>query len=243
MRECLESVAWADEILMADSGSTDGTIAIGRDQGARVIEREYVNSADFKNWAIPQAIHEWVLVIDSDERCTPELRDEILKVLQRPAHDGYRIRRRSFFLGREIKHAGWDTDDPLRLFRRDISRYEPRHVHADVIVETGKVGRLRAKFLHYTYDSVTQYLRKMNRYATWSALDLKARGKRPSVVNLVLRPWIRFIKMYFIRAGFMDGRAGLVLCLLSSCTVFTKYAKLWGMTSGGATETDPETQS
>ena len=137
---------------------------IGKAHGARIIEREYVYPADFKNWAIPQASHEWVFVIDADERCTPELRDEVLRELERPRHDGYWIRRRSFFMGKEMRHGGWETDDVLRLFKRDVGRYELRRVHEEVALETGNAGRLKARFIHYPYRSLTQYFQKMNRY-------------------------------------------------------------------------------
>jgi glycosyltransferase involved in cell wall biosynthesis len=239
MRACLESVRWADEILMADSGSTDRTMDIGHEYGARLIEREYVNSANFKNWAIPQATHDWVLVIDSDERCMPELRDEILKELENPRCDGYRIRRRNFFLGKEIKHCGWETDELLRLFKRDYSRYEELHVHADVIVKTGSVGRLKGRFLHYTYRSFTQYLNKMNRYSTWSARELERKGRKASFWNLSTRPFFRFFKMYIIRQGFLDGKAGFLLCMLASYSVFAKYMKLWSMTEAPNLKDDP----
>lgn len=228
--DCLESVKWADELLMADSGSTDRTMEIGREHGARIIEREYINSANMKNWAIPQATHEWVMIIDSDERCTTALRDEILKELENPKHDGYRIWRRNYFLGKEIKHGGWDRDNVLRLFKRSISRYQEKHVHAEVIVDSGNVSRFHGKLLHYTYDSFTQYFRKMNRYSTWSARDLDRRGKRATLFRILFRPAFRFFKLYLLRMGFLDGKAGLLMCTLASYSVFAKYCKLWSMT-------------
>jgi glycosyltransferase involved in cell wall biosynthesis len=243
IRPCLESVrAVADEILVADSGSTDGTLEIVREVGGcRVVEREYIDSGNFKNWAIPQAAHPWVLIVDADERVTPELASEIRATLAAADCDGYRILRRNHFFGHEIKHCGWNTDDVLRLFRRDLGRYTDYGDHADVEVPSGKVGRLKAKFLHYTYWSMEQYLRKLDRYTTQWAEQRFARGCRVSYLELLLRSPLRFFHSYVIRLGFLDGAPGLVLCLLSSFYSFTKVAKLWALQAGLA-QPDPERQ-
>jgi len=133
LRDCLDSVRFADEILVVDSYSSDATVAIARELGARVLQHEYVYSAKQKNWSIPQATHEWVLLVDSDERVTPELRDEILALLASgPRHDGYWILRANHFLGRRIRRCGWGTDKVIRLFRRDVARYQDREVHAEI---------------------------------------------------------------------------------------------------------------
>jgi glycosyltransferase involved in cell wall biosynthesis len=231
IRPCLESVRdIADELLVVDSGSTDRTPAIARQYADRLLEHEYVNSAAQKNWAIPQAAHEWVMVIDTDERATRELQQEIRRLLDgEPEQDGYYIHRQNHFFGYPIRHCGWERDDCLRLFKRDQSRYEEKHVHADVIVRSGRVGRLAGKLLHYTYSSFDQYLEKFGRYTTWSALDLQAAGKRATAWNLAGRPVFRFVKMYLLRQGFRDGMPGLILCLLAAFSVFMKYAKLWGL--------------
>lgn len=239
---CIDSVAWCDEILVADSGSTDQSKAIARAKGARLIEREYIHSANFKNWAIPQCTHEWVLIIDSDERATPELRAEIEAVLAQapaghaPPADMYAIGRINYFMGQRIDHCGWETDTVNRLFKRDRCEYPNLAVHADLqfkpnLAPSGRAGKLKAKFLHYTYHSFDQYLtRKFVPYTTRSAEDLIGKGRRrASWLNLFFRPPIRFFKMYFLRLGFLDGKAGLILCTLASFWVFMKYAKLWGM--------------
>lgn len=224
---CLDSVAWADELFVVDSFSADRTREIATGRGARVVQHEYVNSATQKNWAIPQATHPWVLIVDADERVTPQLRDEIEAILEsdEAVCDGYRIGRLNHFLGYRIRYCGWQNDTCLRLFRRDKGRYQDRQVHADVIVE-GRVGRLRNQLLHYTFDSFEQYMRKFDRYTTLAAGD---RAKRTPTVrwhHLTLRPMARFFKQYIIKRGFLDGMAGLVLCLLASYSVFMKYAKL-----------------
>lgn len=227
IEECLAGVRWADEIMVVDSGSADKTLEIARRFTDRILEHEYVNSAAQKNWAIPQASHKWVLVVDCDERVTPELRDEILEVLKQDGagFDGFRIHRTNHFFGKRIKRCGWERDDVLRLFRRDKSRYLDREVHADVIVD-GKTGRLKGKFLHYTYRSFDQYFKKFERYTTWASGDLYNRGSKAGVINLFFRPIWRFFRMYVVRLGFLDGIEGLILCTLAAFSVFTKYAKL-----------------
>jgi glycosyltransferase involved in cell wall biosynthesis len=243
IRPCVESARGiADEILIADSGSSDGTLEIVREMGGcRIIEREYIDSGNFKNWAIPQAAHPWVLIVDADERITPELAAEIKRTLATPGHDGYRILRRNHFFGHEIKHCGWDTDDVLRLFRRDLGRYTDYGDHADVELSTQSVGRLKAKFMHYTYWSMEQYLRKLDRYTTQWAEQRFALGRRASFLEISLRAPLRFFHSYFIRLGFLDGTPGLVLCLLTSFYSFTKAAKLWALHSGRE-QPDPEAE-
>ncbi len=226
--DCLKGVRWADEILVVDSFSSDRTPEIARETGARVVQHEYVNSATQKNWAIPQATHPWVLIVDADERVTPDLRDEILKILESPDADGYDVGRMNYFMGKKIRFSGWQNDKCLRLFRREKGRYQDRHVHADVIVE-GKVGRLKNKLIHNTFENWDQYMRKFNRYTTWAAED---RAKKTSKVrwhHLTIRPTGRFLKQYFLKLGFLDGKAGFTISALSAYSVFLKYAKLWEM--------------
>lgn len=225
---CLETVRWADEIFVVDSGSDDDTVEIAKRYTDRVVFHEYVNSATQKNWAIPQATHEWVLVVDSDERLAPALQQEIQALMQgEPSQDGYRIRRRNWFFGCPVRHCGWERDSVLRLFRRDVSRYEDKHVHADVVVEGGRVGWLEGELEHHSYRSFDQYLEKFGRYTTWGALDVRDRGGQASVWNLTMRPLWRFFKMYILRRGFLDGKAGLILCSLAAFNVWMRYAKLW----------------
>lgn len=236
IRACLESVTWADEIFVVDSGSTDRTLEIAREFTDRIVVHEYINSATQKNWAIPQAAHPWVLVVDSDERVTGQLRESILKALADPqGNDGFRIQRRTIFFGRAINHCGWEREYLTRLFRRDKGRYEDRAVHADVIVD-GKVGALQGILHHDTYRSMDAYLEKYGRYTTWSSMDLEKKGAHASWTNLALRPLARFVKMFILRRGFMEGRHGFVLCSLAAMSVFMKYAKLWERTEAVKTK-------
>ncbi len=238
LRACLESVKWADELFVVDSFSTDRTLEIAAEFGARTIQHEYVNSATQKNWAIPQAKNEWILVIDSDERATPALIEEVKALMAAgPDADAYRIPRRSFFFGREIRHCGWESDKVTRLFRRD-ARYLDREVHADIDVSGMKLGEVSGIFEHHTVRSFDQYFEKFGRYTTWAANDLRKRGRRAGLLSLTARPAARFFKMYILRLGFLDGLHGLVLCWLATMSVFMKYARLWSMQLGGAPSPD-----
>jgi glycosyltransferase involved in cell wall biosynthesis len=227
LRDCLESLRWADEIFVVDSYSRDKTLDIAREYSARIVQHAYVNSAAQKNWAIPQATHPWVLLVDADERVTPELQEEIRGLLEDgPRHDGYWIRRTNHFLGHRMKHCGWETDKVIRLFRRDVARYQEREVHAEIDLP-GPLPVLRQPLLHYSFRSFAQYWRKMQIYSDWGASQLFREGKRAGWASIAFRPLIRFLKMYLLRLGFLDGIHGLVLCMLAAFTVFLKYAKLW----------------
>jgi len=223
----IDSAAWADEILVVDSFSTDGTAEIARRRGARVLVHEYRNSAAQKNWALPQTAHRWAMVLDADERFTPELAAEVRDTLAaEPAAAGYVVRRVNHFLSRRIRHCGWDRDRVLRLFDRDRARYQELEVHAEVEVQ-GEVRELRHPLLHFTYRSVDQYWPKFRRYTDWGASQAYSDGRRATVYHLVGHPFGRFVKMYGVRLGFLDGVCGLAVSLLSFYSVFNKYAKLW----------------
>jgi len=224
---CLESVQWADEVTVVDSFSTDSTVQICKNYGVKVIEHEYVNSAAQKNWILPQVSNRWVLIVDADERVTKPLRDEIAALLETgPACEGYWIRRRNCFMGREIRHCGWERDKVLRFFDRTRGRYEEKHVHAEVMLD-GKVGFLRECLLHDSYRDFSAYLTKLDRYSDWGARQTLEKGSNLAVAKLLLRPPARFLKMYVLRLGFLDGIQGFILCSLASLSVFMKYAKLW----------------
>ncbi|MCI0566950.1 MAG: glycosyltransferase family 2 protein [Acidobacteria bacterium] len=238
IRDCLESLRWADEVFVVDSFSHDKTVEIAREYGSRVVQHAYVNSAAQKNWAIPQSGHLWVLLVDADERVTPELRDEIREILEQgPCHPGYWIRRANHFLGRRMKHCGWETDKVIRLFRRDMARYEEREVHAEIEFP-GPLPVLQYPLLHYSFRSFSQYWRKMQLYSDWGASQLFKEGRRAGWVSIGLRPLQRFLKMYLFRLGFLDGIHGLALSMLGAFAVFLKYAKLWelGLNHGKAPE-------
>lgn len=245
IRACIESVQGiADELLIADSGSTDGTLDIVREiGGCRIIEREYINSANFKNWAIPQCKHEWVLVVDADERVTPELADEIRQLLSSPPadKDGYWIDRANHYLGYRIKHCGWDSDAVIRLFRRDKGLYEKRWVHAEVDLPSERLGKLKHSFLHYTTWDSDLYLYKLNRYAGWGALNMRDKDRKPSVLAMITRAPLRFLQLYFLRLGFLDGVPGFQICMHTAYYAFLKQAKLWEL-HNAIEQPDPEAE-
>ena len=232
---CAESARpVADELLVADSGSSDGTLEIARALGCRVIEREYRTYGDFKRWAIPHANHEWVLVLDADERVTPELVSEIRKVFStQPQVDGFWLRRLNHFFSRPILHGDWGHDYMLRLFRRDKVHCDPRTDHADVRVTTGRVGRLHAPFIHYPIVSYPQYLSKLYRYASVQAELWHAEGRRASYWQLLMRGPLRFLRTYLLRLGFLDGTAGLQCSILIGYGAFLKQARLWELEQEG----------
>jgi glycosyltransferase involved in cell wall biosynthesis len=229
----------AADVLVADSGSTDGSLEIARALGCRVIEREYRTSGDFKNWAIPQAANPWVLILDADERITPELAAEIARVLADPKHDGYRIPRLNHFLGHPIRHGPWQNDDCLRLFRRDLGRYVGPTDHAEVEMSRNCVGRLRERLIHYTCTSYEQYLPKLQRYAAVQAQVWYEKGRRTSLLQMHVRGPLRFLQCYVLRRGFLDGLAGLQVCALVAYLSYLKHAWLWELQHGRAAHRTP----
>jgi glycosyltransferase involved in cell wall biosynthesis len=232
VRPCLESLRWVDDLLVVDDHSGDATPDICRDEfGARVLTHKRENAAAQKNWAIPQARHEWVLVVDADEKVTPDLAAEVERVIasDRP-FDCYRVQRWNIYFGKTIRHCGWNKDRPIRLFRRGF-RYEDKSVHADVIVDNpARLGFIQQAMLHTPYRSFEHYLETFNKYSTWGAEDLMRRGVKPSRWRTVARPAFRFLRQYVLQAGFLDGSHGLHLCMWSAASVYAKYAKLWEMT-------------
>jgi len=233
IRPCLESAVWADEVIVCDSFSTDRTCEVAAEFTPNVVQHEYVHSAAQKNWIIPQAAGEWVMILDADERVTPELREAVMRVIKNGNHDGYRIARRTYFLGKLIRHCGWNRDYPLRLFRRDKGRYQDREVHSAVMVD-GTVGRINECLMHYTDPDLRNYFEKFDRYSSLSAADLFRRGVRARWWHLILKPPGRFVKMYLLNLGVLDGFHGLLLCGLTAMALFARYAKLWEMNRRGS---------
>lgn len=225
--DAIKSVLFCDEVLVVDSFSTDATLEIAESLGARIIQREYENSASQKNWAIPQAAHPWIVLLDADERIDQELQREILATVADVQNKkvAFWMKRRNFFLNKEIKYSGWQGDKVIRLFMRDKCRYESKSVHAEVIAD-GEVGFLKQKLIHNTYKDVFHYLEKWNRYTTWSANDRAKRGIQPTMYHFLVKPSFRFVQDYIFKRGFLDGTVGFILCALSSMSVFMRYLKV-----------------
>ena len=222
---CLKSAAFADEIIVVDSGSTDGTTEIAHRHGAKVIHQEWLGFGRQKRFAVNQARHPWVLSLDADERVSDELRENILKEMKAPQFLAYQMPRRNRFMGRWLKHGEGYPDWSLRLFHRDHAAWSDDPVHEKVATKT-PVGRLQGDLLHESENGIADYLAKQNRYTTLQAQTLHARGERGGVWRMLLSPPLRFIKFYFLRLGFLDGVPGLMHILIGCRNSFIKYAKL-----------------
>ncbi len=230
IRECIESfLSVADEILIADSGSTDDTLAIARKYDkVRIIEREYIFSGDFKNWAIPQAANDWVLIIDADERVTPELADEINQILAgQPEQDGYWIGRNNHYFGYRMYHGDANTDKVLRLFKKQLGRYIGPSDHGEVTISTGKVGALKSNFDHFCFWDYDTYFRKFHRYTKFQAQQWHDEGKDTSYFKLLIRPMFRFFREYILQGSILDGKIGLQTAWMAAMYSFMKQARLW----------------
>lgn len=228
----LESVReWADEVLVVDSFSTDDTVKIAESLGARVLQHEYLNYASQNNWGLQHCRHDWVLVVDADERVTPALAEEIRTLLSQaavPPCTAYSITRDNTVLGSRIRFCGWQHDRVNRFFDRRHTRFRDLEVHAGTET-SGKIGALQGRLEHYPYPHLDDYFDKFRRYTTWSANDAWSHGRRARWWHLFLRPVIEFFRKYFLYQGFRDGVPGLVLCLLSAFYQYTRFAKLWAM--------------
>jgi (heptosyl)LPS beta-1,4-glucosyltransferase len=226
---CIASVEWASEVIVVENDSRDDTIARAKAAGATVISPPFTTIGAARNQAIVRAKTPWVFVLDADERCTPELAREIPDRIGAMDYAAYRIPRRNFFLGREIRHGGWGggKDKPIRLFRREL-RYNANQVHEHVDVPAeAKVGDATNSLLHYTYTSLDQYFEKFDRYSRWWAEQNYAKGRRGTAAAVFFKPPARFVGMYLLKGGFRDGARGLVLASLAAASVMAKYARLW----------------
>ena len=235
LRSCVESfIDIADEILIADSGSTDRTIEIARQYAnVRIIQREYRTSGDFKNWAIPQCRHEWVLIVDADERITGELAAEIVLELSRgPEMDGYWINRDNHFMGHQLKYGDARSDGVLRLFHRDRGHYVGPSDHGEVQISTGRVGKLRHSMLHYSMWDYDQLFEKLNRYTSLQAKQWSEQGRDTSYFKLLVRPAFRFFREYVLQGAILDGKAGVQTAWLAAFYSFSKQARLWSLNHG-----------
>jgi glycosyltransferase involved in cell wall biosynthesis len=235
LEESLASLAFCDEIVVLDSGSTDETLEIARAHGARVAHRDWSGFRDQKNAATALCARDWVLSIDADEVVTPELAREIADLFADgsggnpgPAAVGYSIPRRTRYLGRDIRHAGWYPDRAVRLYDRRSAEWVGGQVHERVVVD-GPVERLSGDLLHHPYATLAHHLDKLNRYSTLAAHTLHSRGRRAGWSDIAFRPPLAFIKKMLPQRGILDGVPGLVVALSTATSVFLKYAKLWDL--------------
>jgi glycosyltransferase involved in cell wall biosynthesis len=226
IRDCMESVKWADEIIVVDSGSTDRTVEISREYTDKVYNNPWPGHKEQKNFAVSKSSNLWIFSIDADERVTPELSDFILKELENPHYDGYRFPRKNHFLGKWLRHGGWYPDHVLRLFRKDKGAFGGINPHDKVFVE-GKVSTIPVPLFHYTYSSLSQYVAKQNSYSTAAAEAMAQKGKEIHPLFIPLKTFWKFIETYMVKMGFLDGFHGFVAAIGASFSAFWKYAKLW----------------
>lgn len=223
----LKQVAWADEVLVVDSFSTDATVDLVRQSSAKLLQRRYTGPANQKNWAIRQAKHSWVLILDADERLSPALVEEVKQVVLKPNtnYAGYWMYRQNYFMGKKIKYSGLQRDKVIRLIQRDLCAYNSKQVHEE-IESTGQIGFLKHQLEHYTYKNLAHFLAKNERYALWSAQDHLPKVRRVTWWHLSIKPLGRFFSQYILKRGFLDGQAGFIFCVIMAWGVFLRYARI-----------------
>ncbi|MCZ8256397.1 MAG: glycosyltransferase family 2 protein [Polaromonas sp.] len=224
---CLRSVSFADQVVVLDSGSTDETVNIARSLGAEVsVSPDWPGFGIQKNRALALATSDWVLSIDADERVTPELQVEILACIKAPGSGVYSFPRLSSYCGQYMRHSGWYPDRVTRLFRRTAARFSDDLVH-EKVVSQGPVGQLHSHLLHESFRNFEAVLDKANRYSTAGAQSLLSKGRTGSVGKAIGHGLWAFIRTYFLRLGFLDGRMGLVLAISNAEGTYYRYLKLW----------------
>ncbi len=223
---CLRSLRWVDELIVVDSYSTDRTPEVARSEADAFYQHPYTFPGNQKNWAIERTSHPWIVAIDSDEMVPEELRDEIIRTLACPRSDCYRVYRKNFLFGREMKHAGWKTDTVAILFRKDRYRFLADAPHSD-IVPAGEPVLLKSRLIHYPHRSIDEFVKKSSSYAAGTALKYFREGRRGTAFKILLHPGFNFLKNYLLRRGFLDGAPGLISAILSTGYVAEKYARLW----------------
>lgn len=227
IKECIESILWADEIVVVDSYSTDRTVEIIKQfPSVKFYQRPYYGAASQKNWTMDKTTNPWIFIIDADERVTEVLKDEILKTIENPSFNSYYIRRVAYFMDKPLKFSGWQHDKVIRLVKRGSGRYPNKRVHADMKVE-GEIGYLKNPLIHYMIESFEQYLPRIVTYGFWGAAQGWRINKKSGFFEVFLRPLWRFIRMYIIQLGILDGLRGLVFCLLQAFGTYLKWAILW----------------
>lgn len=229
--DCLASVAFADEVVVIDSGSTDDTAEVAARYGARVIINAWLGFGRQKQFAVEQAAHDWVLCLDTDERVSPELAASVMRTLNAPVAPVYRMARRNRFLGRWLRHGEGYPDWSVRLFDRRRARWSDDPVHEKVL--GAPVGTLEGDLLHESAQDLSSYLEKQNRYTTLAAAELHRQGHRAGMAEIALAPLVRFFKFYLLRLGFLDGLPGLVHISIGCMNSFMKYAKLVDLRKAG----------
>ncbi len=227
IKRCLNSLLWVDEIIILDTGSTDNTIQICQQFNCKIYYSKFLGFGETKKKAVSYATNNWILSIDADEEVSKELQKKIQTILSNDSkYYGYKIKRKTFYLGKIINHCGWSNDYPLRLFNKKKGNFNQDIVHEKIIIN-GPVSQIEEALYHYSYPTLSNHIKKIELYSTLGAQKLIEKNKSPNILDLIFRPIIKFIKMYIIKLGFLDGKEGLILSIMSSFSVFLKYAKFF----------------
>lgn len=229
IERCLRSVAWADEIIVLDTGSTDTTLSLCRNAGCTVASTEWLGFGPTKQKAVAMASNTWILSIDADEEVSENLARSIRSVLKtemQERKDAYRFRRTSWYINRWIRHCGWNNDFPVRLFNRDSAAFNTKPIH-EAVETKGTVGTIEGILYHYTYPTLDSHLEKLRLYGNLTADKKRAKGKKGSIASALLHGITKFFRMYLVQAGFLDGKTGLVLAVNSAFGVYFKHLMVW----------------
>lgn len=226
IERCLKSLDWVDEIVIIDSFSEDRTVEICEKYKCKIVQTEWKGFGKTKKYAVDIASNDWIFSIDADEEVTTDLKNKILSLLENPQSEGYKIKRTSYYLGNKIKYCGWDRDFPLRLFNKRSGNFNEKDVHESVLIN-GKKEKVNEALLHFTYPTISSHISKMNRYTD---LSLNQMNKKYSLIASLFFGFNKFLKMYFLQKGFLDGKVGFLLSINSAYGIFLKYIKTWQKT-------------
>lgn len=226
IRECLESLSFCDEIVVVDSFSTDRTLEICRDYTSKIYEHRYEGNIAQKNFAAQKVKNQWVLSLDADERVSPQLREEIVRELSKGfgGYSGYLVKRHVYYLGKWINHCGWYPDYKLRLFNKEHGHFAGSEPH-DMFITNGKVGKLRGEIYHFPCASLSEHIGTVDKYSSITAANISPCSTGKAAALLVLSPLVKFLEMYVVKGGFLDGVQGFIICVISSFSRFLRYAK------------------
>lgn len=228
IERCIKSLDFVDEIIIVDSLSTDNTCNLAKKFGAKIIPQKFLGHIKQKQLAVEHCQHDWVLSLDADEEVSPELKASIIKLFstKKSFANGYQVKRKSFHLGRWIEHGGWYPDKKLRLFNKNFGHWGGYNPHDKVIIN-GDIENLEGDLLHYVFKDLAQNIQTNNSYSSIMAQDLYKNGKKPSFLKLLFKPFGKFIEVYFIKRGFLDGMPGFIIAVGAAYSMFLKFAKLW----------------